>query len=127
VIAVLWGNDHDLIAHPRAIVLWTLIGIWLIVSADAILCDLDDIHSDAIYATRSLPVLIGAQRAWAVAITAMLIGVLCLFIRHAFSLPLAMVSCLILLSALPTRLRKNRRDLIDARLLPIVLFGMLLR
>ncbi len=127
VIVVLWGNDHDLIAHPRAVVLWSLIGIWLIVSADAILCDLDDIQSDAIYATRSLPVLIGPQRAWVVAITAMLIGVLCLFIRHAYSLPLAMASCLILLSALPTRLRKNRRDLIDARLLPIVLVGILLR
>jgi len=127
VIAALWGNDHDLIEHPRLILIFGLLGIWLIVSADAILCDLDDMESDAIYATHSIPVLLGPSRAWGVALVIMTLGAACLFLRHAFTLPLTFASIAILLSALPTLKSRNRRDLIDARLLPIAVIALLLR
>ena len=127
VVAVLWGNEHDLIAHPRINVLWSLSAIWLIVSADAILCDLDDVDSDALYQTRSLPVLMGVSRAWRLAIVLMLVGTACLFITSTETLALSVVSTLIVFSVLFTHGMKNRRDLVDARLLPIVLIGLMMR
>lgn len=127
VIATLWGNDHDLLSLPRWVTIASLVGIWMIVSADAILCDLDDIESDAIYQTRSLPVLIGKHRAWVVAIVTLGVGCALLQVRDSLPLPMIVVGALIWVSALPTRVRKNRRDLIDARLLPIVILGMAMR
>jgi 4-hydroxybenzoate polyprenyltransferase len=127
VIATLWGNDHDLLSHPRWVPIASLVGIWMIVSADAILCDLDDIESDAIYQTRSLPVLIGKHPAWVVAIVTLGLGCALLQVRDSMSPAMIVVGVLIWVSALPTRVRKNRRDLIDARLLPIVILGMVMR
>ncbi len=127
VIATLWGNDHDLLSLPRWVTVASLVGIWMIVSADAILCDLDDVESDAIYQTRSLPVLIGKHPAWVVAIVTLGLGCAFLQVKDALSVPMIVVGLLIWVSALPTRVRKNRRDLIDARLLPIVILGTMMR
>lgn len=127
MIATLWGNDHDLFSHPGFVPISSLVGVWLIVSADAILCDLDDVQSDAIYQTRSLPVLIGKDRAWVVAIVTLGLGCALLQVRDSMSPAMIVVGVLIWGSDLPTRIRKNRRDLIDARLLPIVILGMMMR
>lgn len=127
VIATLWGNDHDLLSFPRWVTIASLVGIWMIVSADAILCDLDDVESDAIYQTRSLPVLIGRNQAWVVAIMTLGLGCALLQVRDSLPFPMLLVGVLIWVSALPTQIRKNRRDLIDARLLPIVILGMVMR
>ncbi len=127
VIAVLWGNDHNLIEHPRPVVILSMAAIWLIVSGDAILCDLDDRHSDAIYGTRSLPVLLGDARAWAFAQGMIALGGLMLALEGKPGAVLIFCASAIWLSVLPTRGMKNRRDLVDARLLPIVLIALLLR
>lgn len=127
VVAVLWGNDHNLISHPRPSVLWSLSAIWLIVSADAILCDLDDVESDELYQTHSLPVLLGVSRAWQLAIVIMLTGSVCLWITSTETLTTSMISILVVVSVLFTHAMKNRRDLVDARLLPIVLIGLMMR
>ncbi|MFG0314701.1 MAG: UbiA family prenyltransferase, partial [Phycisphaerales bacterium] len=127
VIALLWGNGHLMPERPHTVVALSLLGVWLIVSADAILCDLDDRESDSIYATRSLPVLIGPRHAWLVAMTVLFFGVLAISIHRASQTHLAFVAVMIFLSGVPTLHRKNRRDLIDARLLPVVAVGFLIR
>ena len=126
-IALLWGSGHLSGAHRLTIAALSLIGIWLIVSADATICDLDDRESDSIYATRSLPVLIGARYAWFVAMAILLVGVLFICLYRVSQAHLVFVAVMIFLSGMPTLHRKNRRDLIDARLLPIVALGFLLR
>ena len=126
VIAVLWGNDHRLIEHPRLPVILDILGLWLIVSADAILCDLDDRESDAIYGTLSLPVLLGSNQAWILAQLILLAGCIFLALESQYTIPSATLSSAVFLSTLPTRHMKNRRDLVDARLLPIVLISVLL-
>lgn len=125
VVAVLWGNNHNLIEHPRQVVVLSVVGLWLIVSADAILCDIDDHDSDALYGTRSLPVLLGNARAWILAELMLLLGCGMLITRTQKPIDLLLVSLAIFASTLTTRSMKNRRDLIDARLLPIVLLAML--
>ena len=127
VVAVLWGNDHNLIEHPRARVLLSIAGLWLVVSADAILCDIDDAQSDALYATLSLPVLLGKARSWALAIFMLLIGSGLLFSINVHDRAILICVIGLTLSAGATLNMKNRRDLIDARLLPIALFALLLR
>lgn len=127
VIAVLWGNNHNLIEHPRQVVVLSILGLWLIVSADAIMCDIDDHDSDALYGTRSLPVLLGNAHAWVFAESMLLVGCGLLIARTHQPIELLLVSLAIFASTLTTRTMKNRRDLIDARLLPIVLLAMLLR
>lgn len=127
VVVVLWGNSHNLIEHPRRVVVLSIAGLWLIVSADAILCDLDDHDSDALYGTRSLPVLLGNARAWVLAESMLLVGCGLLMIRTRRPIELLAVSLGVFATTLCTRSMKNRRDLIDARLLPIVLMAMLLR
>jgi len=127
VVAVLWGNDHNLIEHPQAGVVLGLAGLWLLVSADAILCDLDDRPSDAFYGTRSLPVLIGHGRAWILAQLMLLTAVVLMVVPHHEPSPMLGVGLALWLSTLPTLRLKNRRDLVDARLLPVVLIALLLR
>lgn len=127
VIAVLWGNGHLMPESPLKVVVPSLVGIWLIISADATLCDLDDRESDSIYATRSLPVLLGSKHAWFVAMAILCVGVLFISIARVPQAHLTAVAVLLFLTGVPTLQLKNRRDLIDARLLPIVLLGFLLR
>lgn len=127
VVVVLWGNEHDLIVYPRTDVLWGLSAIWLIVSADAILCDLDDVESDALYKTRSMPVLLGVTRAWLLALLIMLAGTACLFVARVDTFTMSVLSMFIVVSVVFTHGMKNRRDLVDARLLPIVLIGLMIR
>jgi 4-hydroxybenzoate polyprenyltransferase len=127
MIVVAWGNTPDQADHLQLQTWWSLVGLWLIVSADAIICDLDDVESDALYSTRSLPVLIGSRYAWRSAITMLLAGVMCLLIPNAFAPRYVGLAVAILLTAIPTRAMKNRRDLIDARLLPVVIIAMLMR
>jgi 4-hydroxybenzoate polyprenyltransferase len=127
LVAVLWGNDHNLIEHPRQIVILGIIGIWLIVSSDAIMCDIDDHDSDAMYGTRSLPVLLGNAMAWLLAEGMLLTGCGLLLIRTQRPIELLLVSIAIFASTLPSRMMHNRRDLIDARLLPIVLIALMMR
>lgn len=127
LVAVLWGNNHNLIEHPRFVVILSIVGLWLIVSGDAILCDLDDHDSDAIYGTRSLPVLIGNKWAWFVAQVMLGFGGVMLFIEGQPKGILIFCALAIWMSGFPTLCIKNRRDLIDARLLPIALMALLLR
>ncbi len=127
VVAVLWSNDHNLIEHPRAVVLLSIAGLWFIVSGDAILCDLDDHDSDAMYGTRSLPVLLGNKRAWLVAQAMLALGGLMLLANSKPDRLLVFCAAAIWMSGYPTLFIKNRRDLIDARLLPIALIALLLR
>ncbi|MFG0244443.1 MAG: UbiA family prenyltransferase [Phycisphaerales bacterium JB052] len=127
VVAVLWGNDHNLIEHPRGVVLLTIAGLWLIVSGDAVLCDLDDHDSDAMYGTRSLPVLLGNKGAWLVAQAMLALGGLMLMAHSKPDRLLMFCAAAIWISGYPTLFIKNRRDLIDARLLPIALIALLLR
>jgi len=127
VVAVLWGQNHALIGHPEPIVLLSLLGLWLIVSGDAILCDLDDHRSDALYGTRSLPVLLGDTRAWLLAEGLIFLGCAMLLIRNQHPIEIVVVSVFVFASTLPTKRMKNRRDLVDSRLLPIVLLALLMR
>lgn len=127
VIGVLWSSEHHLIEHPRAEMILSLTAIWLIVSGDAILCDLDDRHSDAMYGTRSLPVLLGNSRAWVLAQSMIVLGGLMLILEGKPDGVLLFCASAIWLSVLRTRIMKNRRDLVDARLLPIVLIALLMR
>lgn len=127
VVAVLWGNDHNLIEQPRAGVVLGLVALWLLVSADAILCDLDDRHSDAFYGTRSLPVLIGDGSAWILAQLMLMAGVVLMMVRHQEPYLMLGVGLALWISTLPTLRMNNRRDPVDARLLPIVLIALLLR
>ncbi len=127
VVAVLWGNDHRLIEHPSSVVLLSLIGLWLIVSGDAILCDIDDHESDALYGTRSLPVLVGARFSWMSAQGLLLIGCVMLLLGGAHGPLQLILIASIFVCTLPTLRRKNRRDLVDARLLPLVLLALMMR
>lgn len=126
IVSVLWGNDHRLIEHPRTSVVLCIVGLWLIVTGDAILCDLDDHDSDALYGTRSLPVLIGNARGLAAAQILVVLGGLLLIAENQQSM-LILCAAALWVSIVPTIFIKNRRDLVDARLLPIVLVALLLR
>lgn len=127
LVVVLWGNNHNLIEHPRPVVVLSIVGLWLIVSGDAILCDLDDHDSDAMYGTRSLPVLLGNRRAWAAALAMLGLGGLLLIVEGKPQGVMIYSAAGLLLSALPTWFMKNRRDLVDARLLPIALLALMMR
>lgn len=127
LVAVMWGNDHILIEHPRLVVILSIVGLWLIVSGDSILCDLDDHDSDEMYGTQSLPVLLGNKRAWFMAQAMLGIGGVMLFIEGQPRGILIFCAAAICMSGFPTLFMKNRRDLIDARLLPIALIALLLR
>lgn len=126
-VAVLWGNNHNLIEHPRFAMILSIAALWFIVSGDAILCDLDDHDSDAMYSTRSLPVLLGNKRAWLVA--QMMLGLGCMMLIALHKSDLLLISCAaaIWVSGYPTLFMKNRRDLVDARLLPMIMIALLLR
>lgn len=127
VIAVLWGNALHPFGEPDARVGVALAGLWLIVCGDAILCDLDDRPSDAFYGTRSLPVLLGHGDAWIVAQLMLMTGIALIVIPHPDPYLMLGVGLALWLSTLPTLHMKNRRDLVDARLLPVVLLALLVR
>lgn len=127
VIAVLWGNGRHPFGELDARFGAALAGLWLIVCADAILCDLDDRPSDAFYGTRSLPVLLGHGDAWIIAQLMLMTGVTLMVIPHRDPYLMLGVGLALWLSTLPTLRIKNRRDLVDARLLPVVLLALWVR
>lgn len=127
--AVLWEANPEL--HEQ--LQWRhglgLLGFWLIVSGDAVLCDIDDEPSDRVYQTRSLPVLLGVNRAWIAAACMLASGSALLLTapggRPGAGMGLTQISALLVLTTLASRRITNHRDFVDARLLPIVLLGLL--
>ena len=101
-------------------VLMPLVFVWLVVFSDAVLCDLDDEPTDRSFGTRSIPVLIGARRAWGFALVSMLVAALIAWSRlggiNALSFTLPMTLSLVAASCVA-----RRKDLIDARLLVVAL------
>lgn len=123
-VSLLWANDHLFYEHLRWRALLIAAGIWLIVSGDAVLCDLDDEHADRAYGTNSLPVLMGPDRAWLLALAIITAGSAALSFSYAHAGASGVVAALLVLSTLLVRKNPNQRDFVDARLLPIVLIGM---
>ncbi len=123
-VALLWANDHLFYEHLRWRAPVIAAGIWLVVSGDAVLCDLDDEHADRAYETNSLPVLLGPRRAWLLALAIITLGGGALCASYAHPAASGAVAALLVLSTLLTRTSPNQRDFVDARLLPTVLIGM---
>jgi 4-hydroxybenzoate polyprenyltransferase len=90
----------------------------LLVFADAVVCDLDDLEADRIFGTRSVPVEIGARRSWMLAAaTYSGCGLAVWTLRPLRSAVLLTV--LLALSCMAAAVIPRRRDFIDARLIAI--------
>jgi hypothetical protein len=126
LVAVLRGNGQLDTQQLSISTVLLFIGLCLIVSSDATLCDLDDRRSDALYSTRSVPVLIGETPAWIFAQLLLIIGATLLITTSTETLTLLRIMLVLICTGLPTAWIKNRRDLIDARLLPVVLIALIL-
>lgn len=126
VVTLLWSNGHPPGALAHAPAKWVICSLWLIVCADAILCDLDDLPSDAAFRTRSLPVLIGLRGAWGVSVGMLTLAGVLLSVSSADRPRAAAIGSGLLLTGLVSLRHKNRRDLIDARLPVVVLVGLLI-
>lgn len=104
--------------HALPIVL-AAIHVFLRVLADAVLCDLDDERADRRYRTSTLPVILGRERAWRVAM-AIRIGLAAALVLSLRVLPatpaLAWAAITILTTFVLRLLRPSRlRDWVDAR------------
>ncbi len=125
------GTDNFL--HALQTVSWLswihVLGVWVIVFGDAVICDLDDSESDARYSTKSLPVLFGSTRASAIAILLLVLGgVAVTYGRFAGTVVpnrLLLVGLIVVSGAVILK-KQPRRDWIDARMLVIVLVVLLI-
>ncbi len=117
-IAVLWSNQHDLLATLRPTHIAAAFGTWLIVAGDAALCDIDDHHADLIYRTESLSVMLGQRSAWRIALGLIVLGSALI----ATTPEMLGLGATLIITTLITQKNTNHRDFVDARLLPIVLF-----
>lgn len=97
----------------------------LVVFADAVLCDLDDIEADRAFGTRSVPVEVGAARAWAVAGAAYAAAAFTAVLLRPVLDALTLAGLLGVSTAVAAWLRK-RRDYVDARLVLIATACLLL-
>jgi len=125
-IAVLWGNTPDLLDRVDGITLAGILGVWLIVSGDAALCDVDDHETDRVYATKSIAVMFGKRAAWRGALTMIVIGSAFTLVGHFDQPGLLFIGSTLILSTVLSAHNTNHRDFVDARLLPIVLIGVLI-
>lgn len=95
--------------------------MFLIVYADAVLCDLDDHDADRAFSTKSMPVLIGRSPAWILAFTVHLFAGIVLIIHDHGSVGSILFACgVVATDAMLTRV-KRQRDWVDARLLPLAI------
>ena len=104
----------------------SILGVWLVVAGDAVICDLDDRASDRAYDTRSLPVLAGPV--WS-ALAALILIASGSAVMILWSTPMppatrTSIAAMLVFSAALILGSNNRRDWIDARTLPIVLYGL---
>ncbi len=121
-LVVLWSDHSFTLDENLQSKLLPILGAWLIVSADAMLCDIDDHDADLVYATQSLAVLLGPRSSWNWAFILTIAGsILITFNPFAQSSSIA-IGITLSLGTLITLKNSNHRDLVDARLLPIVLF-----
>jgi len=124
-IAVVWGNTPELLDRLDGFLISGVLGVWLIVSGDAVLCDVDDLETDRVYATQSLAVMFGNRSAWAGALAMITIGSTMTLIAQPAQRNLIFIASVLVLSTILTLRNTNHRDFVDARLLPIVLLGVL--
>ncbi|MEX0876436.1 MAG: hypothetical protein WD114_03160 [Phycisphaerales bacterium] len=124
-VAVFWAGNPGLLTDAVWIPLSVVAGIWLIVIGDATLCDIDDEHADRAFDTYSPAVLLGRRRAWRLAAGLVTLGSAVLVVVAGPRLAIGGAAGLLVISTLLTRANTNHRDFVDARLLPIVLIGML--
>lgn len=117
--AVLWASDHDLPMNLTLHDLFAILGLWSVIVGDAILCDIDDHDTDKLYSTQSLAVMFGSRVAWGVALGLITLGSVLVALN---ALPLAGLGATLIISTALTHKNTNHRDLVDARLLVIVLF-----
>lgn len=105
-------------AAPAPIVL-ALFHVFLRVVADAVLCDLDDERADRRYRTSTLPVVLGRDRAWRIAMSirlALAAGLLLALHIHPVHQAVAWSVVTVLTTVLLRLLRPARlRDWVDAR------------
>ncbi len=120
-IAVLWANQHDLLTDLHLMSALAIIGTWMIVAGDAILCDIDDHDADMMYSTKSLAVMLGSRSAWISALGFITLGSLLISLHQSTMIG---VGATLIAATLITRKNTNHRDFVDARLLPIVLIWM---
>ena len=109
--------------------LMTMLGLWLIVCGDAVVCDLDDVRSDGVYLTRSLPVLMGTRRAAIIAAGLLVVGgAMVTFGGEGSSDGLnqsrVLFAGMIVASGLGIMRQRKRRDWIDGRMLAVALFAV---
>lgn len=120
-VAVLWANQHDLLTDLHLMSALAIVGIWMIVAGDAILCDIDDHDADMMYSTKSLAVMLGSRSAWISALGFITLGSVLIALDQS---PMIGVGATLVATTLFTRKNTNHRDFVDARLLPIVLIWM---
>tara|TARA_R110002072_G_scaffold42064_20_gene118658 strand:- start:84430 stop:85284 length:855 start_codon:yes stop_codon:yes gene_type:complete len=118
-IAILWSADHQMLSDLHLGDALGLAGVWLVVSGDAALCDVDDIQADSIYRTQSMAVLLGARSAWRIALALISAGAALMAFGHP---ELVWLGVALVLSTILTMRNTNHRDFVDARLLALVLF-----
>ncbi|RMH29854.1 MAG: hypothetical protein D6692_03070 [Planctomycetota bacterium] len=88
----------------------------LLVLADAVVCDLDDLEADRTFGTRSVPVEIGVQRSWILAaVTYAGCGIAVWTLRPLRSA--VVLTALLTVSCAAATVIRRRRDFIDARLI----------
>ena len=116
---ILWAKNHDLLTNLTMLDLYSTIGLWLLIVGDAILCDIDDHDTDKLYSTQSLAVMFGTNAAWWIALGLIAMGSMLIALDSIRLLGLGMT---LIISTALTHTNTNHRDLVDARLLPVVLF-----
>jgi len=121
-LAIIFANEHALIAELNLLDILAIFGLWLIVSGDAALCDIDDHDADRAYHTQSLSVLFGKRTAWWASLGLIALGASLVGIQYGAMLG---IGATLVLSTLLSVKNTNHRDFVDARLLPIVLFWVL--
>jgi len=120
------AHDPAPVARRPMGVIAAIMGVWILVAGDAVICDLDDRVSDDAHATRSVTVVAGAFWSGAGAIAMLVLGCAILIVSGA---PMALgartaIAAMLVASAAIVLRAPNRRDWIDARVLPIVLYGL---
>ncbi len=124
-IAALIGERGIAIVEPSETSLIVAMAVGVIIFGDALLCDLDDQESDKLFRTQSIPVLIGRNGSWALAVGAHAAGLCMLMLGVGWTPAIGIFAGGLLLSdALFTMLSKQR-DAVDARLLVLVLLLVL--
>ena len=120
-LAVTWANTHELFSNLGVFDSLAIIGVWLIVAGDAVLCDIDDHDADMMYSTKSLAVMLGSRSAWISALGFIALGSLLIALNQYAMIG---VGAMLIVTTLITRKNTNHRDFVDARLLLIVLIWM---